>query len=86
MITDEDNGDQKVMEDKNNTKEIDCDVHQDGQKLMVREENEEELNLELLYSKGENSRGEKIPVHWSSFIKVKKKNYLEDYVHIREIG
>lgn len=27
-----------------------------------------------------------ILVQWSSFIKIKKKNYLEDYIHIKEIG
>ncbi len=25
-------------------------------------------------------------MQWSSFIKIKKKNYLEDYIHVKEIG
>lgn len=28
----------------------------------------------------------RILVQWSSFIKIKKKNYLDDYIHIKEIG
>lgn len=28
----------------------------------------------------------RIGVNWNSFIKIKKKNYLEDYVFIKEIG
>lgn len=29
---------------------------------------------------------DRIFVQWSSFIKIKKKNYLDDYIHIKEIG
>jgi hypothetical protein len=28
----------------------------------------------------------KIGVNWNSFVKIKKKNYLEDYVFVRELG
>lgn len=28
----------------------------------------------------------KIGVNWNSFVKIKKKNYLEDYIFVRELG
>jgi hypothetical protein len=28
----------------------------------------------------------KIAVQWNAFVKIKKKNYLEDYIFIKEIG
>lgn len=28
----------------------------------------------------------KIGVNWNSFVKIKKKNYLEDYAFVRELG
>ena len=30
--------------------------------------------------------GGRIEVHWSLFVKIKKKNFLEDYVFIKELG
>lgn len=29
---------------------------------------------------------ERITIDWNAFVKIKKKNYLEDYVFIKEIG
>ena len=28
----------------------------------------------------------KIGVNWNSFVKIKKKNYLEDYIFMKQIG
>jgi hypothetical protein len=34
----------------------------------------------------EKKIGNRIAVNWNSFIKIKKKNYLEDYIFVKEIG
>ena len=47
---------------------------------------EDAAEIEDMLVREQNERGQKIPVNWSSFIKIKKKNYLEDYIHIKEIG
>ena len=41
---------------------------------------------DLLLEEEERLQLRKIGVNWNSFIKIKKKNYLEDYVFIKEIG
>lgn len=50
--------------------------------MSIKETNEPELG-----NHSENAEDiNRILVQWSSFIKIKKKNYLEDYIHIKEIG
>jgi calcium-dependent protein kinase len=41
---------------------------------------------EILLLEEEKLEKNRIGVNWNSFIKIKKKNYLEDYVFIKEIG
>ena len=49
--------------------------------------NEEEyLLMEQGEGEGESGEGEEIKVKWNSFIKMKKKNYLDDYIIMKEIG
>jgi calcium-dependent protein kinase len=47
--------------------------------------NEEEYLL-MEQGEGENGECEEIKVKWNSFIKMKKRNYLDDYVIMKEIG
>jgi serine/threonine protein kinase len=47
--------------------------------------NEEEYRL-MEQGEGEVGECEEIKVKWNSFIKMKKKNYLDDYLIIKEIG
>ena len=45
------------------------------------------LSLEHILSEEEKKlQSRKIGVNWNSFVKIKKKNYLEDYVFMKEIG
>lgn len=44
---------------------------------------EEQPELLSILEKERIESGERIPVNWSSFVKIKKKNYLEDYIHIK---
>jgi hypothetical protein len=45
------------------------------------------MSLEdILFEEEKKSNFSRIGVNWQSFIKIKKKNYLEDYIFIKEIG
>jgi len=46
------------------------------------------MSLEELFELEEQNmkKNQRIGVNWQSFIKIKKKNYLEDYIFVKEIG
>lgn len=46
------------------------------------------MSLEELFEQEEQhmKNNQRIGVNWQSFIKIKKKNYLEDYIFVKEIG
>lgn len=41
---------------------------------------------DLLFEEEQRMELKKIGVNWNSFVKIKKKNYLEDYVFVKEVG
>lgn len=53
-----------------------------------REENELHAPSleEILIEEEKKLEHNRIGVNWHSFVKIKKKNYLEDYVFLKEIG
>lgn len=41
---------------------------------------------DILFEEEQKLALRKIGVNWQSFIKIKKKNYLEDYVFVKALG
>lgn len=73
-------------ERKKSSSEITTNFTKEGKENMTTQLIQKKSSMEESTSTQEKDPIGRILVQWSSFIKIKKKNYLDDYIHIKEIG